>query len=149
MNMRKADNEPSYYGNLINEEIETELEGGINQYLRDNITFVCFPVVAERLRLEEGIIASPNRHSSFGPSSNWLGLNSPIPEISSSSLWNRQGLQGQPISDKGLERVKWLTRFGNDSYRNNMERTTHVQRADNSVSMAVKTTGSQMKQLMM
>ena len=50
--------------------------------------------------IKEGIIASLNRHSSFGPSSNWLGLHSPVPEIANSGLWNRQGLLGQPLSDE-------------------------------------------------
>jgi len=109
------------YGHLINKELETELEVKISRYLRDNITFVCFPVEEkdERLRLEEGIIASLSRNPSFGPSSSWLGLNSPIPEIARSGLWNRQGLRRQPLSEKELERIKWLARFGNDSYYKN------------------------------
>ncbi len=146
IDMHNSENERNY-GHLINEGLETELEAKISRYLRDNITFVCFPVdeEAERLRLEEGIIASLNRHSSFGPSSNWLGLNSPMPEIASSGLWNRQGLQGQPLSDEELERVKWLARFGNDSYRNNTGRRTRVQKAEDSVRVAVEATGSQGK----
>ncbi len=146
IDMHNSENERNY-GHLINEGLETELEAKISRYLRDNITFVCFPVdeEAERLRLEEGIIASLNRHSSFGPSSNWLGLNSPMPEIASSGLWNRQGLQGQPLSDEELERVKWLARFGNDSYRNNTGRRARVQRAEDSVRVAVEVTGSQGK----
>ncbi|MDK2879497.1 MAG: hypothetical protein PWR06_2213 [Thermoanaerobacteraceae bacterium] len=123
------------YGHLINEELETELEAKISQYLRDNITFVCFPVdeEVERLRLEEGIIATLNRNPSFGPSNNWLGLKSPVPEIASSGLWNRQGLEGQPLSAEELGRVKWLARFGNDSYRNNTGSRARVQRAVNRV----------------
>jgi len=119
------------YGHLVNARLEAELEAKISQYLRDNINFVCFPVdeEAERLRLEEGIIATLNRHPSFGPSNNWLGLNSPVQEIASSGLWNRQGLEGQPLSAEELERVKWLARFGNDSYRNNTGHRARVQRA--------------------
>jgi len=130
IDMHNSENERNY-GHLINEELETELEAKISRYLRDNITFVCFPVdeKAERLKLEEGIIASLNRHPSFGPSNNWLGLNSPVPEIASSGLWNRQGLEGQPLSDEELERVKWLARFGNDSYRNNTGHRARLKRA--------------------
>jgi hypothetical protein len=87
----------------------------------------------ERLRLEEGIIATLNRNPSFGPSNNWLGLKSPVPEIASSGLWNRQGLEGQPLSAEELGRVKWLARFGNDSYRNNTGSRARVQRAVNRV----------------
>ncbi|NLE04575.1 MAG: hypothetical protein GX638_07220 [Crenarchaeota archaeon] len=106
----------------MNPHFDTELEKKISRYIRDNITFVCFPVddKVERLRLEEGIISTLNRHPSFGPSSNWLGLKSPIPEIAGSGLWNKQGLNSLPLSDIELDRIKWLTRFGNDNYRNNM-----------------------------
>jgi hypothetical protein len=85
-------------------EKSAQLEAKISQYLRDNITFVCFPVdeEVERLRLEEGIIATLNRNLSFGPNNNWLGLNSPVPEIISSGLWNRQGLDAQPLSAEEL-----------------------------------------------
>lgn len=146
IDMHNSENKRNY-SYLVNEELETELEAKISRYLRDNITFVCFPVdkEAERLRLEEGIIASLNRHPSFGPSSNWLGLNSPIAEIASSGLWNRHGLQGKPLSDEELERVKWLARFGNDSFRKNTGRRARVKRAKDNVRGAVETTGSQGK----
>lgn len=108
------------------------------QYLRDNITFVCIPVdnAGERLRLKEGIIASLNKHPSFGSSGNWLGLNSPIPEIASSGLWNRQGLQGQTLSDDEIERIKWLVRFGNNNINTGRAR---VQRAENSARVTIET----------
>ncbi|QXM05457.1 DUF6884 domain-containing protein [Crassaminicella indica] len=119
------------YGHLVNARLETELEAKISQYLRNNITFVCFPVdeEAERLRLKKGIIATLNKHQMFGPSNNWLGLNSPVLDIANSGLWNRQGLKGQLLSDEELERVKWLARFGNDGYRNNKGHRTQVKRA--------------------
>ena len=52
IDMHNSENERNY-GHLINEGLETELEAKISRYLRDNITFVCFPVdkEAERLRL--------------------------------------------------------------------------------------------------
>jgi len=102
------------FGHLINKELDTELEARIRQYLRENITFICIPVdeEAERLRLEEGLIASLNMDPSFAPSSNWLGLNSPMPEIASSGLWNSQHLHGEPLYAEELERVKQLARFG-------------------------------------
>jgi len=146
IDMHNSENERNY-GHLINEGLETELEVKISQYLRDNITFVCFPVdeEADCLRLEEAIIATLNKHPLFSPSSNWLGLSSPVSEIASSGLWNRQCLGGQPLSDEELERIKWLARFGNDSYRNNTGRRARVQRAEDSVRVAVEATGSQGK----
>jgi hypothetical protein len=102
------------FGHLINKELDTKLEARISEYLRKNITFICIPVdeEAERLRLEEGLIASLTMDPSFGPSSNWLGLNSPMPEIARSGLWNSQHLQGKPLSPEELERVKQLARSG-------------------------------------
>lgn len=123
---------------LIDEKKEAELETRISEYLRNNITFICFPVEeeTERLRLEEGIISTLNKHSDFGPSDNWLGLNSPVPEISISGLWNRQGLDGQPLTDEELSRVKWLARFGNDIYRINTGHKIRVQRVVKRISTA-------------
>ena len=101
-------------GHSVNKKLDTELKARISEYLRKNITFICIPVEeeAERSRLEEGLIASLNMDPSFGPSSNWLGLNSPIAEIAHSGLWNRQHLQGRPLSAEELERVKQLARSG-------------------------------------
>jgi len=101
-------------GHSVNKKLDTELEARISEYLRKNMTFICIPVdeEAERLRLEEGLIATLTMDPSFGPSSNWLGLNSPVPEIARSGLWNSQHLQGRPLSPEELERVKQLARSG-------------------------------------
>ncbi|SFQ05112.1 DUF6884 domain-containing protein [Caldicoprobacter faecalis] len=123
------------YGHLVNKHFETELERKITGYLRENVTFITFPVEdeAERLRLEEGIIATLNRSSDFRPSNSWLGLSSPVTEIAQSGLWNRQGLDGKPLSDEELERVKWLIRFGNNRYRDNADYKKKLQRMADSV----------------
>jgi len=73
---------------LIDEEFEAKLETKISYYLTNNITFVCFPIhdSIERLRLKEGIIETFNSDDAFGPSSNWLDLNSPKPEIANAGL---------------------------------------------------------------
>lgn len=92
---------------------DQNIELVISGYLRNNFSFICFPVEEERerLRLEEAIISTFNQHPSFGPSENWLGHNSPVPEISDSGLWNRQGLKKEPVNDLELERIKQLLRF--------------------------------------
>lgn len=134
IDMRKPENEAKY-GHLVDKKLEADVERKISEYLRNNITFVCFPVneKAERRRLEEGMIALLNKHPWFGPSSRWLGLGSPVPEIARSGLWNIQGLDGKPLSDEELERIKWLTRFGNESYNNNVVTRPQVQIGGNSV----------------
>jgi hypothetical protein len=44
-------------------------------------------------------------------SNSWLGFKGPVFEIKASGLWNRQDLDGQPLSDNEFERIKWLGRF--------------------------------------
>jgi len=39
-----------------------------------------------------------------------------LQEVAESGLWNKKGLNGKPLSDVKLERVKLLVRFGN-SYK--------------------------------
>ena len=93
---------------------DEDMESSISDYLREHFSFICFPVEdgRERLRLEEAIISTFNQNLSFGPGGNWLGLKSPVTEISGSGLWNRQGLNKEPLTDLELERIKWLVRFG-------------------------------------
>ena len=107
------------YAHLIDEQREDELESRITRYLRNNISLICFPVYEkeERLRLEEGIIATLNKKASFRPGDKWLGRSSPMTDIAESGLWNREGLDGRPLADEELQRIKWLCRFGNDFYR--------------------------------
>lgn len=94
---------------------EAELEKKITEYLREHISFVCFPVEEkeERLRLEEGLISTLNQDAPFGPGANWLGLNSPEREIAASGLWNKHGLTGEKLSPEEIERIKYLARLGN------------------------------------
>ena len=91
------------------------MEIKITEYMKENISFVCFPVeeMEERLRLEEGLISTLNQDASFVPGANWLGLNSPEHEIASSGLWNKHGLTGKKLSPEEIERIKYLARFGN------------------------------------
>jgi hypothetical protein len=77
--------------------------------------------------LKQAIIATLYNDESFKSSNSWLGLNSPVSEISNSGLWNGHGLKGQPLSDEELERVKWLVRFGNDRLRDNAESMAGMQ----------------------
>ena len=89
----------------------------------DNITFVCFPVdeETERLRLREGIMTTLNSDPTFKSNSK---------------------LQGQPLSDEELERIKWLARFGNDSWGNNIGRKVNVKRPESSIRKVNETKGS-------
>lgn len=80
---------------------QQKLEKQISNYMCENMSFVCFPVSTEqeRLRLEEGIMATLNAASDFMASPNWRGKHSPEYEIAKSGLWLQKGLYGTPLSE--------------------------------------------------
>lgn len=104
------------YVDSIDIRKETALEKEISNYMRNNISFTCFPVDTEdeRIKLEEAIIATLNNAPTFRAGTNWLGNDSPIPEIKNSGLWNRRGLNTIPINKEELECLKWQLRFGHE-----------------------------------
>lgn len=118
---------------LLDEAKESKLEEQISDYLRYNVSFVCLPVETkiERLRLEEGIIALLNQTCYFKPSDNWIGLSSPISEISSSGLWNRQGLDREPLNTSEFNKIKQLVWFGytNDEYTSQSKENNNDQKS--------------------
>ena len=64
--------------------------------------------MAERLRLEEGLIALLNNSADYYSSQSWLGRYSPKAEIVNSGLWNVQGLNGIPLTKKEIEKIKCI-----------------------------------------
>ena len=72
------------------------------------MTFSAFEVETQeqRLRLEEGIIASLHQTEDFQASSSWLGRFSPEKEIRESGMWLKQGLDGVPLTDEELETLE-------------------------------------------
>ena len=117
------------YNHLLDEKKENQLESKITKYLRENISFVCFPVdeKTERLRLEEGIIATLHGDPSFYSSKEWLGNNSPINGISRGGLWNVEGLNGCPLNAIELHRIK---QFSGSSNETNMHHRTFLNKYD-------------------
>jgi len=95
---------------LIDIDYENEIETIISNYLQSHISFVCFEVdtKAERLRLEEGLIALLNNSAGYYSSQSWLGRYSPKAEIVNSGLWNVQGLNGIPLTKKEIEKIKCI-----------------------------------------
>jgi len=85
--------------NRYDAKIEKIVEDEISKYFSNNFYFICFPVQSseERLRLEEGIIATLNTTADFKSSANWFGNNSPEHEIVNSGMWLKQGLDGIPL----------------------------------------------------
>ena len=48
-------------------------------------------------------------------------------DIAESGLWNREGLDGRPLTDNELHRIKWLSRFGNEYYHFRNHKGFHKQ----------------------
>lgn len=87
---------------------EREVEQEVSRYLRTHMTFSVVEVETreQRLRLEEGIIASLHQAEDFQASSSWLGRFSPEKEIRESGMWLKQGLDGVPLADEELEALE-------------------------------------------
>lgn len=87
---------------------EREVEQAVSRYLRTHMTFSAFEVETQeqRLRLEEGIIASLHQTEDFQASNSWLGRFSPEKEIRESGMWLKQGLDGVPLTDEELETLE-------------------------------------------
>ena len=92
----------------IDQSRQTEIEKRVSEYMRSAFSFAVFSVEDkdERLRLEEGIIATLNSCEKFGPGPEWKGLYSPEKKIRTSGMWLKQGLNGTPLSDNELLRLR-------------------------------------------
>ncbi|MFA5675604.1 MAG: DUF6884 domain-containing protein [Christensenellales bacterium] len=86
-------------GNRYDPVFQKKLEQQISGYIRTHFSFVCFPVSseAERLRLEEGIIATLHSTADFLPSPEWKGRFSPERKIVQSGMWLKDGLTAAPL----------------------------------------------------
>ncbi|WP_394899557.1 DUF6884 domain-containing protein [Clostridium paraputrificum] len=83
---------------------EEEIESRITSYLKNKFSFTCIEVknAADRIRLEEGIIATLNMDKDFCPSEKWSGRFSPEYEIRNSGLWLKQGLDATPLTNEEI-----------------------------------------------
>jgi hypothetical protein len=89
-------------------ELETKYENKITEYIKNKFTFIVIPNLTDeinRLRLEKGLIASFAQADERTISENWLGKFHPDSKISSSGLWNIQGIKGKPLTDKEIETI--------------------------------------------
>lgn len=92
-----------------------DTERRVSKYLRDNFSFTVFQVntKAERLRMEEAIIATLNCEKDFSPSRKWAGQYSPECKIRNSGLWLKQGLDGRPMTESEYRRLQILCKQSN------------------------------------
>lgn len=89
-------------------ELQRKIEKTVSNYMREHFTFVCFPVLSkqERLRLEEGIIATLNMTKDFVAGPTWRGKYNPHNEIIQSGMWLKQGLSGVPLTEKDFANIE-------------------------------------------
>jgi len=94
-------------GSRYNPAFQKKVEESVTKYMRENFSFVCFPVETEteRLRLEEGIIATLNIAGDFKPSTDWRGRFSPESEIVNSGMWLKQGLGGIALTESEFDHI--------------------------------------------
>jgi len=86
---------------------DADIENEVSSTLRENFSFVCFPVVTEeeRLSLESGLISLLAQHPLGKPSPSWLGKHSARPVIHCTGLWNTQETDKKPLDNLQLARV--------------------------------------------
>lgn len=82
------------------------VERDVSAYMRVNLSFSVIPVASaeSRLRLGAAIIATLHQAKDFAPSDGWLGHYSTEPEIRASGLWQKRGLDAEPLTaDESLQ----------------------------------------------
>ena len=91
---------------------QREMENSVSEYMRSRFTFTCFPVaeMPERLRLEEGIIATLHMTADFAAGPNWYGKYSPEHEIVECGMWLKQGLDGALLSESEYAAIEKYSR---------------------------------------
>jgi len=84
-----------------------DVEEKVSRTLRENFTFICFPVDTkeERLSLESGLISLLAQYPLGHPSEEWLGRFAYSPVIQSTGLWNTNETDKKPLDKSQLERI--------------------------------------------
>ncbi|MCL2498854.1 MAG: hypothetical protein FWE90_00785 [Defluviitaleaceae bacterium] len=97
-------------GDEYNPALQKKIEESVTEYIRNNFSFVCFPVPTEqeRLRLEEGMIATLNKTPDFNASIEWRGKYSTEHEIFQSGLWLKQGLDAMTLLENEYIEIEIL-----------------------------------------
>ena len=82
------------YRGIIDFQKLSEVEKRVTSYMRENLSFIVFPIEKkeERLQYERFLIEGVSGTEKFQPSANWLGNWSPEEKIRESGLWLKQGL---------------------------------------------------------
>lgn len=106
---KKVDKDKHY--NDEYEEMRKKNEDNVSDYLKNNMSFVLFPMdkKEDRLRFEEAIISELYNSKDFIASKNWLGNYVPqtrANHVKESRMWVSQGIKAKRITDEELIRLK-------------------------------------------
>jgi hypothetical protein len=87
-----------------------EVERLVSRHIQEHCTFVVIAVdhKEHRHRLESRLISTVSLCEEHRPSSNWLGLSSPLEKIRQSGLWLVNELWKTPLSDDDLKELERL-----------------------------------------
>jgi len=98
------------HGHMVDRTKLLSMEQGVSAYIRDNFTFVVFPVGGkrDRLRLESRLISTISLCQECQPSSTWLGHFSPKSRIRESGLWQVKELYKDSLSPGDLAMLKGI-----------------------------------------
>ena len=83
------------------------LEQRISEYIQNDITFalIILPNKTQREELESKLISTIAHCGECQPSANWLGKYCSEPKIANGKLWNKQGLNAEPVSNEDLDTI--------------------------------------------
>ena len=105
---------------LADWDYQKSVEHSVSEYMRKAFSFTVFEVneADERLRFEEGIIATLNHDCNFRSSIDWLGNYSPEELIRKSGMWLKQGLDAEDLSPEEIEVItKYAIGDSKDTYK--------------------------------
>lgn len=99
----EIDHTPSntrYVGAGLDIKRQKEVEAQVSAIIRANFSFCLIPLSTkeERKYYEARLIGTVSNCSECRPSSNWLGLHSPVEKIRQSGMWNVNHLWTDPLT---------------------------------------------------
>jgi hypothetical protein len=95
------------YGPLLDRDYQLRVERLVSRYIQESFSFCVLAVddKDERLYLESKLISTVSACKLCKPSSEWLGLSSPVKKIQASGLWQVNGLYKEAINSEELQRL--------------------------------------------
>lgn len=95
------------YGPTLDRAKQRKVEEEVTDYIQDAFSLVAFRVddEDERKELESFLIGTLSTCAECGPSPQWLGRHHPNRKISTSGLWNVQGVGGPGLNEDAMKRI--------------------------------------------